>query len=152
MDKLFSIGRSVIYTLVFIGVYFGVAAIARGDVVLGVARYCQIGIIPLALWSFLAHTLFAGRIHRGSGSNFFEYECGGVNLAIALVLLIGLLCRLPLIVMVCVLAVYFVYLAVAALVHLLHGSYKKFLLFLPMLVPLAYFIVEGLLVAKPVLS
>ena len=128
----------------FIGAFVGVSVIHHAsNIPYGVRLFALIAIVPLSFCSFFTHTVFAGRIYSES-SHFFEYEAGGTNLAVAISLFVAMLLGFELSAIVSILMLYWIYLFVAGVTHFIFNGYKKFLVFLPMLIVLMYFIIMGL--------
>ena len=134
------------YLFVFIGVYVGIMSLhGEKNPITALQMFAMIAIFPLSLLSFFNHTVFHGQITQDDSPSvrFFEFEAGGANLAVALTLLLSYLCHANAQVTCYILLSYFIYLLVAAVCHLLFLGIKSFLLFIPLLALLLFFIIQS---------
>ena len=74
--------RNMIYVIVFISIFVGTNSFSNGDYTKGLREIMKYGVIPLGLSSAIRHIFFSGDITKGG--RFFEFECGGINLALAI--------------------------------------------------------------------
>ena len=87
--------------------------------------------------AFLWHTFTSNNII--SGSNFFEFQVGGSNLAISIALLCALLSNQSITLIGYILFIYFIYMFIAMLTQLKFLGYKKFFITLPLVSVLGYY-------------
>ena len=147
VDKVLSkkILKSISYVFMFFGAYFGTDKIEKNnDVKYGIDQFTKIGIIPLLLCAFIWHTFLNGSIIKTS-TPFFEIECGGANLGIAVGLIMSYLLKLDTKTRCCLLSVFLVYMLVALYCQITyHNSFMQRFSSIPLIIILMYFIKKGL--------
>ena len=136
--------KYVAYILVFIGAFIGIDQIEKNNVESGIELFTKIGIIPLLICAFVWHTFLGGSIIKTS-TPFFEIECGGANLGIAIGLIVGYLIGIDTKSICCLLLVFLVYMICALYCHIMYLDkiINKFMS-LPLIGLLMYFIIKGL--------
>ena len=136
--------RAIGYIATFIGSFMGIYSFqATGNIIHALDLFIQIGVIPLSICAFLWHTLFSGNVHPEQTTHFFEYEAGGANLAVGLVLLATQIFYFGPETICSILLVYLIYLFVGAVTHWIYEGSKGFIKFCPLLGILIYFIYIG---------
>lgn len=128
------------YGFVFVGIFVAANAYGAGHLHEAIHVFSFLGIMPLAFFAFLWHTLGRGQLIEEPGHSFFEVECGGANLAISVSLLTGWILQASTETIRYILFVYFIYLLVAAMAHWVYRGFKQMLHFFPLLFAMLFFI------------
>ena len=137
--------KYIAFILVFVGGFLGIDEIEnKNNVKLGIDKFTKIGLIPLLFCAFIWHTFLGGNVMKNS-SPFFEIECGGANLGIAIGLIVGYLIGIDTKSICCLLLAFLVYMIVALFCHIMFFDkiINKFMS-VPFLGLLSYFIVKGI--------
>ena len=124
-------------------IFLGFRSIGMKKYNKGLKQFTIIGLIPLALISGLRHIFMPGSIISGQ-SNFFEFEAGGANLAIAVAAILALFMKMDNKTLGIIFITYAVYLLNAAIAWILHisGGTKKYItlaMFVSIISVLIYF-------------
>ena len=81
--------RLISNIIVFIGAFIGIYSIQNNkNYTKGLNQFMKIGIIPLGFISAFRHIILTGSIMKNQ--QFFEFEAGGINLAIAIAAIVAL--------------------------------------------------------------
>ena len=141
MVSLHTIFDIIIYTLCFVGIFFGFYNI-NTDKYKGISLFAQIGIIPMAIKASITHTFFRGNIIKSPP--FFEIEAGGASLGVGLSLIVLSILKTHISAISAVILVYAVYLTVALVCTYIYIGWKNALKFIPIVAVLYYFAIAGL--------
>lgn len=87
--KFANILRMLTYISMFVSIYMATSSIADNNPDKGIREFLTIGVIPTSLMAAIRHMFLSGSIMKGG--RFFEFECGGANLGIAVASLLAFL-------------------------------------------------------------
>lgn len=141
------IGYGCVFVASFLGTYKVKTKEEKKE---GVEKFLKFGIIPLLLLAFIWHTVLYSRGPKIT-TPYYEIECGGANLGIAVALIISYLLKYDLKSRLCLLTVFLVYMIVALVCHIIYqkqfGSVQKYST-AGFIVLIVYFINKGIILEK----
>ena len=115
--------RNMTYIAVFISIYMGSNSIANNNIHKGLREFLSIGVIPASLIATFRHIFLSGSIIKGG--RFFEFECGGANLGIAIASIIAFLYDMSNQTLGVIFLIYAIYLAMGSIAWLIYKPMKN---------------------------
>ena len=114
--------RILSYLFVFIGAFIGIDTINKKEYTEGLRQAMSIGIIPLSLLSAIRHIILRGSIIKNQ--EFFEFEAGGANLAIAIASILAVANKMDNEAMGIIFLIYAAYLFMGSLAWIIYNRKK----------------------------